>query len=174
LDNVNISEIDIHSQFSFSGFFALLKYYKALNSSFPQEKVETKNLAKKPLFKLEEKYLNNRSKNDYVKDLFYSLKDNFNLISKDTKLSQFRNLFTDCELTEKIEVIDSKKLVAIIKFLKNQNIIQPHYKYMVKITKCFYEPNEKEITVTSLGGSKHILNFKEEIQIKNLFNISKS
>jgi hypothetical protein len=45
---------------------------------------------------------------------------------------------------------------------------------MVKITKCFYEPNEKEITVTSLGGSKHILNFKEEIQIKNLFNISKS
>jgi len=126
-----------------------------------------------PLFRLERNFIKN-AENDYVKDLYLSLKDYFGLISKETKLSHFRNLFWNSELINKIVVTDSKKMLAIIKFLKSEKIITPHHHYMVKMCDHFIEPNNKEITPKSLRGSKCKLTYKEGKQLTNLFKTANS
>jgi hypothetical protein len=114
-------------------------------------------------------YVEKNNENDLTKDFFYSLRDYFMLFPQETSLSTFRKLFIQGELEEKIVVSDSKKLVAIIKFLKAKNILSTHNHYLEKITYCFIEANNKNINVKSLHGSKRILNLNEEKKLNNLF-----
>ena len=124
---------------------------------------------RKPLFSFIGIYEIKNKENDFEKLLFESLKESFKILSGNARLSQFRRLFKHCELSSKIEVHDSKKLVAIIKSLKVNCIIKPHNQYLLLMTNCFIEPNGQAISVKSLRGSKKTIDPKEENQLKNLF-----
>jgi len=110
------------------------------------------------------------SSNDYINDLFYSLRDNFKLLNEKTKLSEFKTLFKVHVIMNKIIVEDSKKLLSIIKLLKKNHILKPHYQYIKLMVNCFEEPNGKLIETKSLYGSKYILTLDEETKLKNLFH----
>lgn len=125
-----------------------------------------------PLFSISDSFKKDISGYDYTKDFFYSLRDSFKLLSDETKLSEFRMLFEDISKMPKITITDSKKFVAIIKFLKANKIVNPHFQYLKLLTNYFIEPNKKQIEYISLLGSKRKLTIKEEKQLKELFNKS--
>ncbi|WP_321285807.1 hypothetical protein [uncultured Sunxiuqinia sp.] len=127
---------------------------------------------RKPLLNIMDSYKKELSGIDYIKDLYYSLKDYFELLPKNSSLSHFRLLFEDSVLPQKIEVSDAKKILAVIKFLKKNGIVKPHYKFQTLMTENFIEQNGKLIPINYLHGSKTQLTPKEERQLRNLFGLS--
>ncbi|MGQ7868664.1 hypothetical protein [Sunxiuqinia sp. sy24] len=127
---------------------------------------------KKPLFTIMDPFKDEATDNDYIKELYYSLKDHFELFPKNSFLTLFRLLFKDSVLPQKIEVSDAKKLLAVIKFLKTNGIVKPHYKFQTLMTENFIEPYGKLIPINYLRGSKTQLTPKEERQLKNLFGLN--
>lgn len=98
------------------------------------------------------------------------MRDYHQLIGKETKLSEFRKLFSTCDLNAKITLLDHLKFYAILKFLKKKNIITVNQKYLSSIPKLFKLEKDKEIKYTSLQGSKTSLTPKEEKQFFQIFN----
>lgn len=141
------------------------------NLSFDKQNEKDKTLDyfsnSKFFIKLTEKYQNNGE--DYIKDLFFSVKDHHKFINNKTSLTDFRELFNTCNLSNKIILLDHLKFYALLKFLRKKQIINPSKNYLVLFSELFVLKENIKIEYKSLQGSKTKLTYKEESQIIQIF-----
>jgi hypothetical protein len=109
------------------------------------------------------------TKKDYIKDLFFSIKDHHKFIDNKTNLTDFRELFKACNLSKRIILLDHLKFYALLRFLREKHIIKTSKNYLELFTELFVLKENIEVEYKSLQGSKTTLTLKEESQINQIF-----